>query len=107
MAFVLTRGTKEILPVDVDDATDQVISLTGATSLQFDIKRAFNEGATVMYSNQAASATDMRVSCLVDTSAAHPSGLWPEGHYELYIEFTLGTEQVRLGPMDIFVVGQG
>lgn len=103
MAFTLTRGTKEILPVDVDDTTDQVTTLTSATAVQFDVK---NDVGTSFYSNQAASVTGMRISCLVDTSAAHPSGLWPEGHYELYVEFTLATESARLGPIDIYVIGQ-
>ena len=103
MAFTLTRGTKEILPVDVDDSTDQVSSLAAATSVQFDVK---NEGGTSFYTNQAATVTGMRISCLVDTSAAHPSGLWPAGRYELYPEFTLATEVVRLGPIDIYVIGQ-
>lgn len=102
MAFTLTRGTKELLPVDVDDTTDQVTNLTGS-SPQFDIK---DDANTSFYSNQAASATDMRISCLVDTSAAHPNGLWPEGHYELYIEFTVASEQVRIGPIDIYVIGK-
>jgi len=105
MAFTLTRGTKEILPVDVDDSTDQVTTLVSATAIQFDVKLA-DTPFTAQYSNQAATATGMRISCLVDTSAAHPNGLWPEGHYELYIEFTLGTEGVRLGPIDIYVIGQ-
>ena len=103
MAFTLTRGTKEILPVDVDDSTDQATSLVSATSVRFDVK---SEAGTPFYTNQAASATGMRISCLVDTSAAHPSGTWPVGHYELYVEFTLATESVRLGPIDIYVVGQ-
>ena len=103
MSFVLTRGTKELLPVDVDDATDQVTTLIGATNVKFDVKK---EDGTVMYSNQAASVTDMRISGLVATSAAHPSGLWAEGHYELYIEFTVVTEDVRIGPIDIYVIGQ-
>jgi len=106
MAFTLTRGTKEILPVDVDDTTDQATSLVSATSVQFDVKLA-DSPFTSFYSNQAASATGMRISCLVDTSAAHPNGLWPEGHYELYVEFVLATESVRLGPIDIYVIGQG
>lgn len=104
MAFYLTRGTKELLPVDVDDTTDQVTSLV-SSSPQFDVKLA-DTPFTSFYSNQAASATDMRISCLVDTSAAHPSGLWPEGHYELYIEFTVASEAVRIGPIDIYVIGQ-
>lgn len=104
MAFYLTRGTKELLPVDVDDTTDQVTSLV-SSSPQFDVKLA-DDPFTSFYSNQAASATDMRISCLVDTSAAHPSGLWPEGHYELYIEFTVASEAVRIGPIDIYVIGQ-
>jgi hypothetical protein len=103
MAFTITRGTKEILPIDVDDSTDQVTSLVGATGLQFDVK---NDAAVSFYSNQAASATDMRISCLVDTSAAHPNGLWAEGHYEMYVEFTLASESPRLGPIDIYVIGQ-
>lgn len=100
MAFTLTRGTKEILPVDVDDTTDQVTSLTTATSVQFDIK---DDLGANKYTNQAASVTGMRISCLVDTANG---GLWDEGHYELYVEFTLATENVRLGPIDIYVIGQ-
>jgi hypothetical protein len=106
MAFTLTRGTKEILPVDVDDSTDQVTTIVGATAVQFDVKMA-DSPFTAFYTNQGASATGMRISCLVDTSAAHPSGLWPEGHYELYVEFTIATENVRLGPIDVYIVGQG
>lgn len=100
MSYRLVQGTKEILPVDVSDLTLVVTSLAAATSVQFDV---LDDANIAFYSNQPATTTGMRINCLVDTSAAHPSGLWPVGHYRIFPEFTIGTESVR-GLLDIYLV---
>jgi hypothetical protein len=101
MPVYLTKGTKETIPVDITDRTGVVTTLDSATGKQFDV---LDDADVAKYSNQAATNNGMRLLCLVDTSAAHPGGEWAEGHYRLFPEFTLGSEVVRLGPLDIYII---
>jgi hypothetical protein len=49
-------------------------------------------------------ATAMRINPLVDTSSGGPGGLLPVGHYRLFVGFTVGSEVVKLGPIDVQLV---
>lgn len=97
MPTYLAQGTKEYLPVDIVDYTGAVTDLSVATAVQFDV---IDDAAANKYSNQAAVALGMRISSLVDTNSG---GLWAVGHYRLFVEYTIGSEAVRLGPFDFYV----
>ena len=100
MAIKLTKGTKEIVPVDVVDRTAVVTDLSTA-SPKFWFQRDDN---TYVYDNVATTASGMRINPLVDASAAGPGGLLVNGHYRLFIGFTVGSEIVRLGPIDVQIL---
>jgi hypothetical protein len=97
----LAKGTKEIVPVLVDDTTDGLGSLTG-TSPKFDLLK---EDESTIYSAANASSVGMRMDCLIDLSAAGPGGLIAAGtRLRLFVTFTNGSEQPRLGPIVILVI---
>lgn len=101
MAVYLAYGTQEIIPVDIDDVTDVVTDLT-ALSPKYDF---LNAADTFIYNQVAATATvGMRMDCLIDASASGPSGVLPVGRYRLFVSFTVGSEQPRLGPIDVFLI---
>lgn len=101
MAIKLTQGTIEIVPVDVVDTSGMITDLSTATP-KFWLQRA---DLTYVYDNVAASAVDMRVNCLIDTSASGPDGLLPvDERLLLYIGFTNGSEIVKLGPIAVYMV---
>jgi hypothetical protein len=97
MPVTLTQGTKEYLFVEIDDLLNVLTTLDGTTP-KFDVKTGSSGSGTLKYDQQAATNTGMRVNCLVDTSAAHPGGLWAAGAYRLYIYFTTAPELPKLGP---------
>lgn len=99
MEIRLTKGTKEIVPVDVVDGSGAVSDLSGATP-KYDLMTAAD---VFLYNAVAASAVGMRISCLLDSTATGPSGPWAAGHYRLFVRFTAGSELVRLGPIDVFL----
>ena len=92
----LVKGTKEYLIVDVTDILGTIVSLTGSNPV-FDIY----QDETPILLSQAASPSNMRLLCLLDTSlvvgGAPPVQL--EGEFELYVQFTALPEVPRLGPM--------
>jgi len=97
----LAKGTKEIVPVLVDDTTDGLGSLSG-TSPKYDLQK---EDDSFIYNNVAGTAVGMRLDCLLDLSAAGPSGLIAAGtKLRLFITFTTGSEQPRIGPVVIYVI---
>jgi hypothetical protein len=99
MAVGIAKGTKEIIPVDIDDSTGAVATLTGLSP-----KYDFLDSADVFIYNQAtATNVGMRMDCLIDASSTGPSGLLPVGLYRLFVGFTVGTEKPRLGPIDIII----
>jgi len=100
MAIILAKGTQEIVPVDIDDETGVVTDLT-SLSPKYDF---LNEADTFIYNQVAATVVLMRMDCLIDASASGPSGLLPAGRYRLFCCFTVGTEQPRLGPIDVFII---
>lgn len=101
MAIRLTVGTKEIVPVTVHDRTEQVTDLSAAVPLRFDLIR---DDETFVYNNQAATASGMEIFCLLDLSSTGPAGEIPaDTRLRLFVEFGVGTELPRLGPVVINV----
>lgn len=102
MAIRLTKGTKEFVPVTVFDRSAQITDLSAqATNIKFDLLK---DDDTTVYNNQAATASLMVVNCLLDLSSAGPSGEIPDDtRLRLFIEFTVGSESPRLGPVVIQV----
>lgn len=97
----LAKGTKEIVPVLVDDTTDQLSSLSG-TSPKYDLLK---EDESTIYSAANATPVGMRLDCLLDLSSGGPGGLIAAGtKLRLFVTFTNGSEQPRLGPIVILVV---
>lgn len=99
MATKLPQGTKEYLILDVADKLANLTSLDG-TNPRFDVKDNAN---VFKYTAQPASNVGMELYCLVDTSAAHPGGLWAGGIYRLYVNFDTPAEIPRLGPFEFTV----
>jgi hypothetical protein len=94
MPVTLPQGTKEYLFLDVSDLLAQLLTLDGTTP-KFDVK---DQGDVLKYTQANATNVGMRMYCLIDTSAAHPQGLWAAGNYRLYVNFTTAPELPRLGP---------
>lgn len=103
MAIRLTVGTKEYVPVTVFDRTGIVDNLSvDATNIKFDV--LYDDDVTFLYENQAATADVMTINCLLDLSATGPDGEIPDDtRLRLFVEFTVGSESPRLGPVVIFV----
>lgn len=102
MAIRLTKGTKEYVPVTVFDRSNVITDIAGqATNIKFDLLR---DDDTTIYNNQAATAVLMVINCLLDLSAAGPAGEVAEDtRLRLFVEFTVGSESPRLGPVVILV----
>lgn len=99
-SIILTKGTKEIVPFDVYDQTGNVTDLSAKLPKYYFTDSA---GANI-YNAAATTAVLMRVSCLLDCTAAGPSGLLPIGRYYLYVSFTNGTETPKLGPIYVDII---
>lgn len=100
MAIRLTVGTKEIVPVTVHDRTEQVTDLSAATPM-FDVQY---DDDTFLYENEAATASLMEIYCLLDLSTTGPDGeIPPNTRLRLFVQFSVGTEDPRLGPVVINV----
>lgn len=89
MATVLVQGTKEYLIIDVVDKKGALASLD-ATNPRFTVYDSFD---VKYYDEQTASNIGMTAYCLVDTSAAHPMGLWPAGEYRIDVIFDTPAEE--------------
>lgn len=98
MPVTLTRGTKENVEVQVTDQTGTVSDLA-TSSPHFDVE---DDTGTKIVNNAAATALGMVISCLCDTTG------WSSTlqHLNLYVKFTVGPETPRLGPFDIYMIGQ-
>lgn len=99
--LLLTQGTVEYILVDITDASNEVLTVTG-TSPRFDV---YSEAGVNKYTNQAALddpdvLKPMRIRCLIDTTSG---GLWAAGNYYLYPKLDTYPEVPRLGPY-LFVV---
>jgi len=100
MSIRLTAGTKEVVPVDVTDSTGITTDLSGATPTY----TVQNDADAYKYNAASTTATAMRILPLLDTSATHAGGAWAVGHYRLFVGFTVGSEVIKLGPIDVYVV---
>lgn len=100
MPVSLAPGTEQILTVAIVDESDTYSTLEGgvATTIQFDV---LDDDDIAKYTNQAATVAGMSIRCLVDTLSG---GAWAEGRYRLFVEFTVGTENVRLGPYEFYLI---
>ena len=98
MPVQLCRGTKENVQVQVTDLSGQTTDLAAA-SPHFDVE---DDNGTKIVNNQTASAVGMIVSCLCDTTG------WSTSlqHLNLYVKFTIGSTTPRLGPFDLYMIGQ-
>jgi hypothetical protein len=101
-AIKLTVGTIEIVPVDVTDRSGATTDLSAA-SPTFTV---LDDLDVALYDEEATTATVMRIDCLLDTTATHPSGAWDAGHYRLFVSFTVGSETPRLGPIDLYLIDE-
>lgn len=100
MAIPITLGTKENVPVDIVDVTGIITTLVGSNP-KFDVLDA----ADVVKINQANATVSgtMRLLCLCDFSN---EATFPVGEYRLFVEFTFGSEQPRLGPFHLLIVDE-
>lgn len=93
---VIKKGSIEPLLVVLRDRLENVITLAGVTSLQFDTKKK-SDGSAVQSNVAAILDTDfpMTASCSINTTlAAYVAG----EEYKLYIKYTSGSESPVLGP---------
>jgi hypothetical protein len=88
----LTKGTKEFLPIKVNDALGSITTLDGL-GLTHDLYRA-DEAETLIYQNQATLNDGMVALPLIDTTGVN----FEEGDYNCFIKFTSLPEIPRLGP---------
>src|SRR3954465_14246441 len=100
MAKPLVQGTKENLIVDMTDKLGALTALDG-TNPRFTV---YNPTNTKMYDEQPASSVGMTVYCLVDTSAAPPSGLGPPHESRLSLHFDTPAESPVVEPGRFTVV---
>ena len=100
MPIQLVAGTVEIVPVDVVDRSATETDLSTFSP----IYTMLDDLGFAWYEDTATTASLMRILPLIDTSIGHPSGAWPPGHYRLFIGFNTGSEQPKLGPIDIYLI---
>ena len=95
--FQIANGTKEIIVVDMTDKTGAVTDLSGL-SPTFTVE--YHDG-TVIVNAAAATATLMRILCLINTTTGGP---WLDGAYKLFIGFTVGTEIPKVFASDFYLI---
>jgi hypothetical protein len=100
MSVRLTAGTKEIVPIDIIDSTQITTDLSAATPTY----TVQDDADAYKYNAASTTASGMRIKPLLDTSATHAGGAWAVGHYRLFVGFTVGSEVIKLGPIDVYVV---
>lgn len=98
----LTAGTKEIVPVDISDRSGATTDLSASTPT-YSVLDDVTPTPNAWYDVEATTASGLRISCMIDTSATHPDGVWPVGHYRLFVGFTVGSELIKLGPIDLYL----
>lgn len=87
--MVISDGSVESIVVNVRDATRNLTALPVGTT--FDIEDADGE---VVLADQAATVDELDAYCQIDTNNV----LLVPGDYDLYLNFTDGSESPRLGP---------
>jgi hypothetical protein len=99
----VAKGTKETFQYIAVDRDGAITDLTGATP-KFDVldfNEAYKYGNGTFAGAQAATASGLKISCLVDTNVG---GIWAEGDYRLFVYFVIGSEVIRKGPFFFQVV---
>lgn len=95
--ITLIQGTIENLLVDIEDRSENLLTLDG-TDPKFSIRPRFGDDDSWVVENESASDDDLRAFCLINTVG------WDTGEYELYIEFQNLPEAPKLGPMFFEVI---
>ena len=100
----LTQETKQFILVPIRDLTGAVTSLDTAT---YDVTDVADPTPVDYYTDEAAVVSDMDIFCMIDTSATGPtSEIWDTGRYRLFVQFPIGSEIPRLGPVDFLIINQ-
>ncbi len=94
--FQLANGTKEFVVVDLKDLTGVITDLSTYLP-KFSTKTAAGAAVVTLAS---ATATLMRVNCLIDTVAV----TYTVGLHKLYVSFTIGSEVPLIYVSDFQVV---
>ncbi len=94
--FLLANGTKEFIAVDLVDLTGAITDLSTYLP-KFSVKKA---DGTAVVTLVAATASLMRINCLIDTvGVAYTTGL-----HKLYVSFTIGSEIPLIFASDFQVI---
>lgn len=95
-----TRGSKEIVPVTLEDRTALTTDLSTA-SPKFWLREP--DGVTYVYTNESTTASEMTINPLIDSSSGGPSGLLDAGLYDFWVGWTRGSEVIKkyVGQLDI------
>lgn len=99
MSVLLTQGTIEYVPVDIEDRSGLVTDVTGSTPT-FTV---LDDADVALYTDEPAIGAGMRINCLFNTSATHPGGLWDIGHYRLFVKFVSGAQTPILPVIDVYI----
>jgi hypothetical protein len=100
MATVFVQGTKEYAIIDVTDKKSNLTTLDG-TNPRFTVYDPTN---VKWYDEEPAQNIGLTAYCLIDTSAAHPMGLWPAAEYRIDVTFDTPAEVPILAPGRFSVV---
>lgn len=92
-------GTKESVPIQIADTLGNLTTLTGH-DLRYDLFYYGDDGEEVeIFTNASCSNDDMIALPLIDTTTVD----FAEGVYNVYLTFTNGSEEIRMGPFKILV----
>lgn len=94
--FQIVNGSKEQLVVDLLDVTGAVTDLS-TLSPKFSTRKADGTPVSTLVT---ATATGMRIQCLIDTVAV----TYALGVHKLYVSFTVGTEVPLIYVGDFHVI---
>jgi len=94
--FQLANGTKEFIVVDLKDLTGTITDLSTYLP-KFSTKKA---DGTAVVTLASATASLMRVNCLIDTVGV----VYTVGLHKLYVSFTIGSEVPLIFASDFQVV---
>ena len=95
--FRIVNGSKEVVVVDLVDVTGAITNLS-TLSPKFTVRQASDNTDVVTLAT--ATASNMRISCLIDTVAVE----YEPGLHYLYVSFTSGTEVPLIFAGDFHVV---
>ncbi len=93
----VVNGSKENVVVDVSDKTGLTTDLS-TSSPTFTVE---NAAGAVIVNAAVATADQMRVICLLNTTTGGP---WVEGLHRLYVGFTVGTEIPKILAGEFYLI---